>query len=804
MSDDGCTPFRELLSAQLDGQLAPGEEDALLAHLTRCSGCGRARARLRRTVDALRRAGPLVPTGEAALRALEARLAGSDERADACEQARERISARRDGQLAAGEDGALARHLTSCEACRGFAGELERTVAAMRAAGPLVPLPQGAFEALARRLRAPAGRVVRWPTAGALLRFAAAASFLALATYLAATRFPLLVERMARHRPPQVDAQPVAPGPQRTPSADPSEPAPTERPGPTPAPEPRPEPDPDEGRPERVPETRPAPSPQQPELAAGPQEPDPPQPAPTDPEPAPRLGPSTAPRPPEPAPPTPPAIELAALEWLLERIGSPDLPPHERPLLVESLGEARFDAPPTYAYLRAILERGVLDRFPEPHRSRRAACLALGRLGSATAVDALLAAPVRPAWRDGDEAALAAGLALLRDDASIARLGAALASASLDEGRRYLVVAALLTHARPAAAEGLAAVFGRRREPAALRREAGLALGWTGHPDAFPALEAGLTDRRELVRQGAALGLGALAARLPERASACVAALEAVAEAPREEPPVAEAAVLALGRTRHRGAVEPLLARLDPGERRRGVRVAAHRSLCRLAGREPAGVSGAEEWRAWWASRDPAEPLGTQASVAPDRGFRAVVERAAGVVFVVDLSGSMEPKRALLRYELEQALRRCSPEVGFQVIVFGDAPHALWPDRRLVPASAAARREALERVARQPVWRGAKTALTRALLDALAHEDADTIYLLSDGQVDAFTGDAVRQAVRRALRERTRPVRLHTVHLRDPAASVRLDLEAPDLADPPDVDLMRRLAAEHDGLYSRN
>ena len=44
MSD--CTPFRELISAELDGELTPGEEQDLLAHLAACSACQLYRRRL--------------------------------------------------------------------------------------------------------------------------------------------------------------------------------------------------------------------------------------------------------------------------------------------------------------------------------------------------------------------------------------------------------------------------------------------------------------------------------------------------------------------------------------------------------------------------------------------------------------------------------------------------------------------------------------------------------------------------------------------------------------------------------------
>ena len=56
MSD--CTPFRELISAELDAELMPGEEQELVSHLAGCSACQVYRGRLKKTVKAVRQLDP--------------------------------------------------------------------------------------------------------------------------------------------------------------------------------------------------------------------------------------------------------------------------------------------------------------------------------------------------------------------------------------------------------------------------------------------------------------------------------------------------------------------------------------------------------------------------------------------------------------------------------------------------------------------------------------------------------------------------------------------------------------------------
>ncbi|GEM_PF-974516 len=56
-----CRDFRDLLSAHLDGALAPAEAKALEDHLASCPGCAKALEELRRTVEAIRSLEPVEP-----------------------------------------------------------------------------------------------------------------------------------------------------------------------------------------------------------------------------------------------------------------------------------------------------------------------------------------------------------------------------------------------------------------------------------------------------------------------------------------------------------------------------------------------------------------------------------------------------------------------------------------------------------------------------------------------------------------------------------------------------------------------
>ena len=68
---NACRPHRELLSALLDGALAPAERERLQAHLDQCPACREALDELRRTLDLIKGLEPVSPPPWLAERILE-------------------------------------------------------------------------------------------------------------------------------------------------------------------------------------------------------------------------------------------------------------------------------------------------------------------------------------------------------------------------------------------------------------------------------------------------------------------------------------------------------------------------------------------------------------------------------------------------------------------------------------------------------------------------------------------------------------------------------------------------------------
>jgi len=76
--EGACGEARELVSADLDGELSPDEVARLVAHLSGCAACREHRDRLRRLVRALRGAGSLVAAEPGWAEGLDARLAATE------------------------------------------------------------------------------------------------------------------------------------------------------------------------------------------------------------------------------------------------------------------------------------------------------------------------------------------------------------------------------------------------------------------------------------------------------------------------------------------------------------------------------------------------------------------------------------------------------------------------------------------------------------------------------------------------------------------------------------------------------
>src|SRR5690606_20542025 len=125
-----------------------------------------------------------------------------------------------------------------------------------------------------------------------------------------------------------------------------------------------------------------------------------------------------------------------------------------------------------------------------------------------------------------------------------------------------------------------------------------------------------------------------------------------------------------------------------------------------------------------------ARPLGQPAMATQFFHLPAVAD---GVVFVLDVSGSMgkDGKWERARAEVARAIEPMPDRVRFQVIFFRDAPVAVFDG--LVRATRANKARALRALEAQRPLDVATTAIGRALDEALAYAQADTIYFVSDG-----------------------------------------------------------------------
>ncbi|RMG11249.1 MAG: VWA domain-containing protein, partial [Planctomycetota bacterium] len=680
--------------------------------------------------------------------------------------------------------------------------------------------PTGPNEAgLRQRLLAPAARLP-W---GRLARAAAALLVVGAAFALARSRFPelrqamdrFLPERAPRPRmraprprsssPPAPEAQAPAP-PRPSASADGEPQAPSADEAGASGPTGREDGSTSSGTAEAqgTPADGAPPAEASPPAGPAPLRPPPPEPPTADPPVAAATGRGTHTRPPtersEPA-----EVDLVALRRLHRRILDARLPAVQRPHLLESLGEDRFAHPSNYRFLARVLA-GSLDALPDAEGSRRAALGALARLSTPEAAAVLLEAPLREGRREADEAALLAAMRALRGPGRKALADGLLRARGLDLARAFLAVEALGANEAPEGLPALATLLRSEGRAGSLRRAAAETLGRLRTPDALAPLREGLADRDWRVRQGAARGLGLHAVRVPAHAADCARALGNAAADPQD--PVAEAALDALGATRHGAALEPLLAALE--DKRPRLRARARWLLSELTDPPRPAPHGASAWRELLRARGLLAP-GASAALPPARpleerdptSFRREPGRAHAAVFLVDASGSMRAKWDAARFELRKALEACPPEVRFQVIFFGDAPRPLWPRRALAPATAANVARALAACEAQSLGPGVRTGLGPALRLALEHREADCLYLISDGLEPGLTAEEAARLLRRASWERARPLRLHAVHVRFGGRPVRLVAHGSP-ADPEDVRFLRRLAALGDGLYARN
>jgi len=275
------------------------------------------------------------------------------------------------------------------------------------------------------------------------------------------------------------------------------------------------------------------------------------------------------------------------------------------------------------------------------------------------------------------------------------------------------------------------------------------------------------------------------------------------------------AAVAALERTPSKDTIDTLLAAMRSEDGRLIDDCA--RALTTLTG-EDYGLS-AERWSAWWdvhreayagppepepEKEDPEDPVAGGGGVDPDTatsdvdaekdprdsetGFFGVDTRSRRLVFVIDVSGSMNEKvgekgkkrtRAqLAKAELERAVLALEDGAMFNM-VFYSSDVRVWR-KTMIVASSETRLEAVEFIRESPVVGGTATydALVAAFdlgdvgkgkkrgTDPSGDAAVDTVILLSDGRPTVGTLTETTQ-IRKAIVElnKARRIQVHTIAL---------------------------------------
>ncbi|MEZ6189192.1 MAG: VWA domain-containing protein [Planctomycetota bacterium] len=725
----------------------------------------------------------------------------------------ELVSASLDGALTPAEEERLADLLAQDPALHAYRERMRRMKRLLVKGGPLLVAPEGK-QALAdldaRLAQLPAeaeGQGLSW-------KHSLGIGFCLLGLVVVVAQAVAFSRRHgdASDAPPQQSE--LGPVPVKQPDV-PEEPAVDEPDGVVEPPEepetpPVDEPDPVVEPPES-PEQPPVDAPEEPEappvdepdvVVEAPEEPPPPTPPKT-------LDDPTRVRPTPQDPPQRPALDLEALRRLVAGIHAADTPLEQRPSLIRSLGDPRFDHPLAYETLAALLA-GKLDRsLPVgqvqgarigPPEWRAAARVACARLDSALAARVLL-----ETLREDELAAGEAALASLRSDASVGALAEAL-SGRVSALQAEATVRALAAIGDPAGYPAVLKVFGNGRLPGALVEQAALAMGALGDPSTLGPLEAGLDDARLQVRAGAAGGLGRLGARLPDCADASVDALTGALK--DDALSVCRAAAAALATVGEPG-VPPLIACLDPSqEPRAAVRDAAREQLWLLSGEPLADAALAAEW--WRRHQQGDAPLARPTGVLtvdPGAGPLALASWGERAVFMLDTSGSMGgAKWARAQEEVERAIdafaraRGAKERAWVNLLAFADAPRFVRPGFMNV-ATRSGRAGALKLLGQLKPVAVAQTDLPQAFGALGGIAKVDTLVLVSDaGQtVDALlrTLSVVRQ-----LRAR-RPLVIHTVWLRSGQGPLIVDRGAGHPDDPAGAWFMRTLARESGGLFVR-
>jgi HEAT repeat protein len=249
--------------------------------------------------------------------------------------------------------------------------------------------------------------------------------------------------------------------------------------------------------------------------------------------------------------------------------------------------------------------------------------------------------------------------------------------------------------------------------------------------------------------------------------------------------PVRVAAIRGLARLHRREAVDLLLERVDKEEGRMLAEIVD--ALRGLTGK-PFGYAPGQ-WKEWWAGEkerfevpdQAAARVSSQAGMTTYHGVPVLSNR---IVFVMDMSGSMsettgaETRMDQAKKELSRVLSQLGSTAQVNMIFFDDRIEP-W-HKGLVPVRQNLKEA--QAVVQRLAPRG-QTNIFDSLELAFAHRDADTIYLLSDG--DPTNGRVIEpDDILREVRKmnRLRQIVIHTISF----GSSRF---------------MRTLAAENGGQY---
>jgi len=233
-----------------------------------------------------------------------------------------------------------------------------------------------------------------------------------------------------------------------------------------------------------------------------------------------------------------------------------------------------------------------------------------------------------------------------------------------------------------------------------------------------------------------------------------------------KEWPVRVAAIRVLTKSRRHESIDLLIERLDKEEGRMLAELVD--ALHGLTGK-PFGYAPGQ-WKEWWAGvkEDFAPPDKAQAVISSQAGmttYHGVPVLSNRMVFLIDISGSMsevtgsESRLDQSKKELLKVLGQLGKDAHVNLIFFDDR---LEPWRKMLVPIRPNLKEAQALVAK--VAPRGSTNIFDALDAAFAHKDADTIYLLSDG--DPTNGriidpDDILHEIRRM--NRLRQIVIHTI-----------------------------------------